>query len=243
MMEKIAEDIPKILDRVNNMDKKVTRVEKKGDNIATEISDLKDNLEAYKKDSDEQMKVLGECVSTIEISKQFLSDQYDRNKHLSENLIKKSSQADKELQELRAYLKKLDHYVKQEKIARIEQAQYLRRNMVEISGIPRMADEKPVALITKMAQIAKFENFDASSIDVAHHISTKDEVPIIVLFTNRTAREDFYSQKRKLSAINVNQIMYEEEEGKYPDPEEQRDSSTFAFLNESLTNMDLGLLI
>ena len=127
-MEKIAEDIAKILDRINNMDKKLTHIEKKGDKIATEISDRKDNVEAYKKESNEQMKVLAERVSKIEISQQFLSDQYDHSKHLSENLIKKSSQADKELQELRAYLTKIDHYVKQQKIACIKQARYLRRN-------------------------------------------------------------------------------------------------------------------
>ena len=114
--------------------------------------------------------------------------------------------------------------------------------MVEISGIPRMDDEKPVELITKMAQIAKFQNFDDSTIDVAHRISTKDDATIIVLFTNRSAREEFYSQKRKLSAINVNQIMCKEEEGKYPDPEEQRDPSTFVFLNESLTPENKKLL-
>ena len=120
---------------------------------------------------------------------------------------------------------------------RVDLAQYGRRNMVEVAGIPHTNDENATRLITKMAAIAKFEKFDPAQIEVAHRVSVKPTAAIIIKFLHRQDRENFYYQRSKLQTIHVRQFESEDELHKYATAEEQKDRSpnTKIYLNESLT--------
>ncbi len=83
-------------------------------------------------------------------------------------------------------------------------------------------------------------------IDVAHRLMPKKGQPnrsIIVLFHNRTDRENFYHQKGKLKHLHINQLIPENEE--FPTdckPNVKRDSNTFIYMNESHTPENKELL-
>ena len=77
--------------------------------------------------------------------------------------------------------------------------QYGRRNMLEINNIPVKDNENLKSIITAIASAMNLEEFNYNAdIDIAHRIQSKLPIsPIIVLFNNRTRRNEYY-QKRKL---------------------------------------------
>ena len=73
--------------------------------------------------------------------------------------------------------------------------------MLELSGIPRQDDENIIDLVNKTEVVAEICNFDVSQINIAHRVSEKRAVPIIVLFTKKAERTNFYRQKNKILKI------------------------------------------
>ena len=72
--------------------------------------------------------------------------------------------------------------------------------MLELSGIPRQDDEN-IDLVNKSEVVAEICNFDMSQINIAHRVSEKRAVPVIVLFTKKAERTNFYRQKNKIFKI------------------------------------------
>ena len=55
--------------------------------------------------------------------------------------------------------------------------------------------------------VAGICNFDVSQIDIAHRVSEKGTVPIIVLFNRKADRTNFYRPKKKLFKVRANHIV------------------------------------
>ena len=72
--------------------------------------------------------------------------------------------------------------------------------MLELSGIPRQDDEN-IDLVNKSEVVAEICNFDMSQTNIAHRVSEKRAVPVIVLFTKKAERTNFYRQKNKIFKI------------------------------------------
>ena len=205
--------------------------------MTTTISSLAENLKEYKAEMANRINVIESNVTKIDESQKFIAEQYDKSKTTMDNLIKKNTQLDKENKEMNGRIKELEHKFEQEKISRIEQAQYQRRNMLEIYGIPVTENENCVDIIDKLANLAKIEKFNRNMVEVAHRIGTKQLAAIIMMFKDRNDRDNFYAQKAKIRKLHVNQILSQDEESikKYPEENEKRNPDTFIFVNESLT--------
>ena len=219
-----------VIERFNGFDLKLTE-------MTTTISSLAENLKEYKAEMANRINVIESNVTKIDESQKFIAEQYDKSKTTMDNLIKKNTQLDKENKEMNGRIKELEHKFEQEKISRIEQAQYQRRNMLEIYGIPVTENENCVDIIDKLANLAKIEKFNRNMVEVAHRIGTKQLAAIIMMFKDRNDRDNFYAQKAKIRKLHVNQILSQDEESikKYPEENEKRNPDTFIFVNESLT--------
>ena len=219
-----------VIERFNGFDLKLTE-------MTTTISSLAENLKEYKAEMANRINVIESNVTKIDESQKFIAEQYDKSKTTMDNLIKKNTQLDKENKEMNGRIKELEHKFEQEKISRIEQAQYQRRNMLEIYGIPVTENEICVDIIVKLANLAKIEKFNRNMVEVAHRIGTKQLAAIIMMFKDRNDRDNFYAQKAKIRKLHVNQILSQDEETikKYPEENEKRNPDTFIFVNESLT--------
>ena len=219
-----------VIERFNGFDLKLTE-------MTATISSLAENLKEYKAEMANRINVIESNVTKIDESQKFIAEQYDKSKTTMDNLIKKNTQLDKENKEMNGRIKELEHKFEQEKISRIEQAQYQRRNMLEIYGIPVTENENCVDIIDKLANLAKIEKFNRNMVEVAHRIGTKQLAAIIMMFKDRNDRDNFYAQKAKIRKLHVNQILSQDEETikKYPEENEKRNPDTFIFVNESLT--------
>ena len=90
--------------------------------------------------------------------------------------------------------------------------QYLRSLwMLEISGIPFTETEDCRDLITKLVDLANTTKFNINQIDMIHRTSKKSTVPIIVFFTRKTDRLNFYNQWHKVKGLTNLHFSTQEE--------------------------------
>lgn len=91
---------------------------------------------------------------------------------------------------LRAHIAKLEEQV-------IEQADYSRRNCVEISGVPEIQDEDVVKTVQSVGEAIGF-SVSEGMIDACHRLGGKKEGSrgIIVKFVRRIDKEKFMEKKR-----------------------------------------------
>ena len=133
-------------------------------------------------------------VAGIEKSQDFISKQYEGQKSTTENIIKINDHLQNDTLQLKREINTLRKEMVEECAKRNEDAQYLRSNMVEISGIPAMENEseaQSIDLVAKVAHLADFRDFDKRQIDVAHRINPKANASVIVLFKHRSFRNNF----------------------------------------------------
>jgi hypothetical protein len=140
-------------------------------------------------------------------------------------------------------IRALDYNLKDEKMNRNDDSQYTRSSfMVELSGLPPYKQgENTLDIVKRVASLAEIENFDAGQIDVTHRLSQKHNSPVIIMFSQKSYRQNFYFQRNKIKYLHVNQIL--DKTADYPDPAKRRDANTFIYLNESLTPVNRDIFI
>ena len=91
--------------------------------------------------------------------------------------------------------------------------QYLRRDMLEIHGIPVTTGENTNNIVKKVASLIEpdFELAD-QEISISHRLPAAEGYipPIIVKFTRRDTRNKIYSQKRNLSSKRASDLGYQQ---------------------------------
>ena len=140
-----------ILSRFDKIDARIDNIE---DTINSRFSEIKSDLSPLRTYVDDTNR----RIDQIEDSQTFISNQYESQRKISDKIISSLSQFEKENAELIAINAKLNHDLKEERIERIELAQYQRRNMIEISGIPRENEEDTSSLVAKVAELSGISN-------------------------------------------------------------------------------------
>ena len=84
-----------------------------------------------------------------------MSDKYENLGQITDGLIKENINLKKENQDQHAEIKEMKKQIKNEKQARNDSDQYMRREMVEINGFPQKKDENLQDLVRKMANDMK----------------------------------------------------------------------------------------
>ena len=111
-----------------------------------------------------------------------------------------------------------------------EVQQYLRRDCLEITGIPFQRDEEPAKIITEMCSAMEIDVKD-HEISIAHRLpdtkSAKDR--LIVKFVQRTTKDKIYNNRKKIQGKSAKNLP--SFKGNQSSPRLPR-----IFINESLTS-------
>lgn len=87
--------------------------------------------------------------------------------------------------------------------------QYLRRDLLEVHGIPQNLEEKTDDLVQHVAELAEI-NLDASDISISHRLPAKrgKTAAIIVKFTRRKVRDNIYNNRYKLRGKTTSDLGF-----------------------------------
>lgn len=193
--------------------------------IKTEILELKSSI-----------KVLTERCNELEKSQDFVSKKYDTAiaalqsvKSEISNLDKKHTtivnSLEEKLGELAGTTDRQDQSLYRVESALDETQQYLRRDCLEINGVPISSYENPNQLVKEVGLLAGGE-IDDRHIAAAHKLPDSKNVKnrLIVKFIQRDKREELYKHRKNLVGKNISHLPSVE------------DGNGKIFINESLTS-------
>ena len=193
--------------------------------IKTEILELKSSI-----------KALTERCNELEKSQDFVSKKYDTAiaalqsvKSEISNLDKKHTtivnSLEEKLGELAGTTNRQDQSLYRVESALDETQQYLRRDCLEINGVPISSYENPNQLVKEVGLLAGVE-IDDRHIAAAHKLPDSKNVKnrLIVKFIQRDKREELYKHRKNLVGKNISHLPSVE------------DGNGKIFINESLTS-------
>ena len=89
-----------------------------------------------------------------------------------------------------------------------EREQYLRRDCLVISGIPKTPEENTDEIVKEVATLMDVD-LDVSDISISHRLPTKSASSypnIIVKFTRRECKDNIYRQRKRLKEYTISDI-------------------------------------
>lgn len=218
------EDLKKQMETLLARTQGLVKLEKTVEEINNRLKNVEETLR-------KEVSDLKNRVGDLEKSQQFISKQYEGHKKTNENLIKRDTALDNENKQLNSRINSLNEELEQERAARNADAQHLRSSLhVKVCGIPMQDGEETrdasqanntttSELVTKLAIAAKFEKFDPSQIDVCHRTSNENpNSPIIIRFKSKNERSVFFSQRKNLQDLKLEDLGIEEPEPPVVDP-------------------------
>ncbi|XP_074606732.1 uncharacterized protein LOC141859764 [Acropora palmata] len=193
--------------------------------IKTEILELKSSI-----------KALTERCNELEKSQDFVSKKYDTAIAALQSVKSEISNLDKrhttivnsleeKLGELAGTTDRQDQSLYRVESALDETQQYLRRDCLEINGVPISSYENPNQLVKEVGLLAGVE-IDDRHIAAAHKLPDSKNVKnrLIVKFIQRDKREELYKHRKNLVGKNISHLPSVE------------DGNGKIFINESLTS-------
>ncbi|XP_068747152.1 uncharacterized protein [Montipora capricornis] len=193
--------------------------------IKTEILELKSSI-----------KALTERCNELEKSQDFVSKKYDTAIAALQSVTSEISNLDKKhttivnsleekLGELAGTIDRQDQSLYRVESALDETQQYLRRDCLEINGVPISSYENPNQLVKEVGLLAGVE-IDDRHIAAAHKLPDSKNVKnrLIVKFIQRDKREELYKHRKNLVGKNISHLPSVE------------DGNGKIFINESLTS-------
>jgi hypothetical protein len=148
-------------------------------------------------------------VTEVENSQKFISDDFEKQKGELNKMSDRERIVREDNVQLKKQIRKLHVDLNEESSKRNEASQYIRSSfMVELSGLPpsQGKNENTLELVKKVAELGKYEDFDVNQVDVTHRLSTHVNSPVIIMFSKKQYRQNFYHQKAKLKFIHKKQL-------------------------------------
>ncbi|XP_070539492.1 uncharacterized protein [Ptychodera flava] len=179
------------------------------DNILTILKEIRSINEKLKK-----IDILEAHLQQVDKSMSFINAMYEENK--------------KDMEEIKAVNRALieDNEKLKTSISNLESSyddldQYIRRENIEIRGIPELPNENTDSISLKVVQLIA-KDVTGADIDVSHRIkkrqppgnertNTRFPPSIIVRFTSRKVRDSVYKQRKNLSWFKTSDLGYEVE--------------------------------
>ena len=142
-----------------------------------------------------------------------MSDKFEEQKSELTDIRKLNNHLKEENALLNSTIKSVRLELETVKEKENENAQYIRSCfMLELSNIPVQGNnENSVEIICKVADLVEINNFHRNQINVAHRTSKNKMASIIVLFLKKSDRQNFYSQRKKISKVHVKLLSMEED--------------------------------
>ena len=137
-----------------------------------------------------------------------------------------ATQQDIRLEKLRNRITKSEDALDEVNFAINDLEQYGRKEMMNISGIPRLNRENTEKIVidtaTKIGVDLKIED-----VEVSHRTSEKETAPIIVKFNSRRKRDEMWNARWELKNVNTSNIGFR--------------TKNFIYFNESLTEYNRSI--
>ena len=162
--------------------------------------------------------LLTDRCNTLENSQQFLSNKYDTVMQTLQNVKEQVTKLDKKYKDATGSLEAKQTNMAdmadktQETLYRIdcsldETQQYLRRDCLEITGVPITSHDNPKLLVKEIGTLIGAE-IDDSHIAAAHRLPDSKNVKnrLIVKFLQRDKREEVYKKRKHLVGKSVHQL-------------------------------------
>ena len=146
-------------------------------------------------------EVFDSKLNPIIQSLEFMSRQYDA-------LTESNKTLTEENKVLKSQVGHLRNEISQIRVMVEEQEQYLRRDCLVLSGIPKTSEENTDEIVNEVATLMNVGLGD-SDISVSHRLPTKSASScpnIIVKFTRRECRDNIYRQRKKLKDFSTSDI-------------------------------------
>jgi len=208
--------IQEALDSIIISNRNIEESVNKANDRVTELSNKIDHFQ-------NEIEGLAKCVATNESQIKTQDSKIDKVQTQVNSLFNKDSQTtlqkeavDKKINDLNKTIVKLQTAVN-------DAEQYGRRNMIDITGVPRQNQEDTDEIVTRIAAATGSE-VTKRDIEISHRTSTVNEASIIVKFYSRKARNNFWESRKNLKGKTVSDIL------------EGTNSTRKIFLNESLTS-------
>ena len=220
----------------------VTEIESSVDNngsMATSSSTLQEFFDQKMKQQSEYIndlfikytKVTKSDMDEVKKSQNFLNDKFESWLKSVKELKDDSKLLRSENTGLQQHVKALEAKTSLAESDMENLKQYLRRDMLEIHGIPVTSGENTNSLVKKVVNLIEPDlELADQEISTSHRLPAAEGhiPPIIVKFTRRDTRNRIYSQKRNLSSKKASDIGFQQQSRIY--------------LNESLTQKSRMLL-
>jgi len=169
----------------------------------------------------EQLQKIMEKVNKIddlEASLQNLSDQYDELRNDYKTLKSNYASLNQEYISLKSQVMHSSAEINAHGTLINDLEQYSRRDCVEIRGIPVTDDEDTDEIVEKVGDLMGV-NIEGDDISISHRLPDKGfkrkdgtmikrDPTIIVKFTRRTTRDDFYYSRKKLHKRTTRDLGY-----------------------------------
>ncbi|XP_066930801.1 uncharacterized protein [Clytia hemisphaerica] len=183
------------------MIEKLSSMESKYENAMASINKLESNYFILKENLDGVMKSQG-----------FLDDKYEEQNKIIAALDKELKLLIIENNKIKSTNTELTNTLKTTKIgvAKNKQninkmEQYGRREMVDVSGIPRQRNENTDSLVIQFAGLMGL-TISKRDIAISHKVSASSEAPIIVKFVSRRVRNCFFERRKNLKDYRVKDL-------------------------------------
>ena len=190
-------DFMKLIDEINS----------KIDSMSDKFSNLETKLESF----NTRVAAVEQTTHDLEAAASHTGAEIDTAKRQINNLIKKDATQDKDYATLESEVKRMRAELKGLRVQSNIDAQYHRNAAnVIVGGIPAQEHEDLKDKLLKLTSAANFTNFNITQIDMVHRFPTRTQSdapqPIIVRFTNKSDRLNFWSQKDKLKGKSLHQL-------------------------------------
>lgn len=160
--------------------------------IRREIKTSMDNLE-------HKLELMAKRIDSIEDSQKFISDKYDTATEIIQATKKQVSDLSSKIKGQEEAISNLTDASMNSANTMDDVQQYLRRDCLEITGIPTIPNEDTKQLVLEVSEVIGVE-LTINDLSTVHRLpdtkKTKDR--IIAKFTRRDKREEVYSKRRKL---------------------------------------------
>lgn len=177
-------------------------------------------------------KLYKDDIDEIKRSQAFVDAKFEKAKKATEDLTSENRRLRSEVDALKGQLKQCE--IKLEEVENDSEAlkQYLRRDMLEIHGVPTRPDEETDDLVCKLVELVDPElEISLADISISHRLPSREgrnAPPIIVKFCRRNVRDRLLSRKREIRSKTAMDLGFTEEFDLY--------------INESLTQKNRELL-
>ena len=192
---------------------------------------IKFEIEAVKIQLQSQIEIVNGRLQNIEQKQSLLSSKYDNLLVATQGANQKIQELEKSRKDLLNITSNLEDSMYGNEVAIDDVQQYLRRDCLEIVGIPRVPQDNPIQLVQEVGSLIDVD-IGVNDISTAHRLPDTKKVKkrIIVKFVRRDKREEMYKNRRKLIGKNTSALQSVREEIGKSIP-----SGSKIHINESLT--------